>query len=147
MKLCGLKTGKSSAFYISRAFNDTARAETAWQMPSCIIRPRSTKHLQKVIPRLVASNVSFTVRSGGHCPHAGAGNIDNGILIDLSYFDRLKYDKRKGVVEIGTGLRWGEVYTQLDAHQVTVVGGRVAHVGVGGLTLGGKSVCENCPRL
>ncbi|KAI1113083.1 putative FAD-binding oxidoreductase [Nemania sp. NC0429] len=112
-------------------------AQTAWQMPTCIVRPRSIKHLQEVIPRLVASNISFTVRSGGHCPHAGAGNIDNGILIDMSYFDHFGYDEQKEVVEIGTGLRWGEVYAQLDKYQVTVVGGRVASVGVGGLTLGG----------
>ncbi|KAI0508719.1 putative FAD-binding oxidoreductase [Xylaria bambusicola] len=112
-------------------------AQTAWQMPTCIVRPRNTEHLQKVIPKLVASNVSFTVRSGGHCPHAGAGNLNNGILIDMSYFNHFTYDERRAVVEIGTGLRWGEVYAQLDKYQVTVVGGRVADVGVGGLTLGG----------
>jgi hypothetical protein len=39
---------------------------------------------------------------------------------------------------IGPGNKWYDVYRQLDSKKVSVVGGREAGVGVGGLTLGGK---------
>lgn len=87
---------------------------------------------------LVESNVPFAIRSGGHSPSPGAANIDDGILIDLSGFDKVEYDASRNVAVVGTGLRWGEVYSQLEEFNVTVVGGRVLDVGVGGLTLGGK---------
>jgi hypothetical protein len=39
---------------------------------------------------------------------------------------------------VGPGVRWGQVYEFLDPYDVTVVGGRIPQVGVGGLLLGGK---------
>ncbi|KAI1878936.1 hypothetical protein JX265_003113 [Neoarthrinium moseri] len=84
----------------------------------------------------LCGNYSFAIRSGGHLPAPGAANIDDGILIDLSRFDRVQYDAAKSLVSVGSGQRWGNVYSQLDQHNVTVVGGRVLDVGVGGLTLG-----------
>lgn len=47
---------------------------------------------------------------------------------------------------MGSGLRWGEVYNQLDDFNVTVVGGRVLDVGVGGLILGGMHLHASQPR-
>lgn len=38
---------------------------------------------------------------------------------------------------IGPGNRWGQVYDRLDPLNITVLGGRVADVGVGGLLLSG----------
>lgn len=88
---------------------------------------------------MVNSNVSFAVRSGGHEPHRGFANIDNGVLVDMSNFTRLDYDADRNVAVVGPGLTWGDVYTQLAAYGVVVVGGRVLDVGVGGLILGSKS--------
>lgn len=42
-----------------------------------------------------------------------------------------------GIASIGTGARWGDVYTTLEAEGAMVTGGRVSHVGIGGLLLGG----------
>lgn len=95
--------------------------------------------MQNVIPKLVAANVSFAVRSGGHSPSPGAANIDQGVLIDLSKFNGVDYDAENNVANIGAGQKWENVYKQLDQFNVTVVGGRVLDVGVGGLILGGKS--------
>lgn len=68
------------------------------------------------------------------------------MLIDLSGFNRVAYNAASQVAVIGSGLTWGEVYAQLDPFGVTVVGGRVGGVGVGGLTLGGTFV-HSSPRL
>ena len=41
------------------------------------------------------------------------------------------------MASLGPGGRWGDVYATLDPYEVSVVGGRIPHVGVGGLILGG----------
>ncbi|KAK6958328.1 hypothetical protein Daesc_001127 [Daldinia eschscholtzii] len=112
-------------------------SETAWKTPTCIFQPAAAEDLQKVIPKLVEGNVSFAVRSGGHSPSPGAANIDKGVLIDLSKFNAVDYDAENNVASIGAGQKWENVYRQLDQFNVTVVGGRVLDVGVGGLILGG----------
>ncbi|KAK0615335.1 hypothetical protein B0T17DRAFT_593042 [Bombardia bombarda] len=112
------------------------RSETAWRTPACIFRPSSASDLQDVVTVLVGSNTPFAIRSGGHSPDPHAANIDGGVLIDLSLFNTVTYDAINNVAVIGAGLRWGEVYSQLALHNVTVVGGRVLDVGVGGLLLG-----------
>jgi len=38
---------------------------------------------------------------------------------------------------VGAGNIWGDVYDHLDPLGLTVIGGRVSNIGVGGLTLGG----------
>ena len=40
-------------------------------------------------------------------------------------------------MQVGTGLVWDDVYAALEPHNVTVLGGRVPGIGVGGFTLGG----------
>lgn len=47
--------------------------------------------------------------------------------------------KDKSQVTIGGGLKWADVYSKLAVQDLTVTGGRVSGVGVGGLSLGGKS--------
>jgi hypothetical protein len=44
----------------------------------------------------------------------------------------------KNIASIGPGNTWFDVYSALEPEGLTVVGGRVAAIGVGGLTLGGK---------
>ena len=83
-------------------------------------------------------NVNFAIRSGGHSPSPLAANIDDGVLIDLSKFNQAIYDAPNSLVKVGAGMRWGEVHQVLDPHNVTVVGGRVLNVGVGGLVLGSQ---------
>lgn len=51
----------------------------------------------------------------------------------------------KATVVVGTGARWAVVYTQLASKDISVVGGRVSDLGVGGVILGGgHSYFSNC---
>jgi FAD/FMN-containing dehydrogenase len=118
-------------------FLTNSRVQTAWAEPTCIVQPTTLEELQGIIISLVNANVTFAIRSGGHSPHHGWANIDNGALIDMRHFNRFEYELEKNVTTVGAGLTWGEVYDQLEVHQATVVGGRVLGVGVSGLTLGG----------
>lgn len=115
------------------------RSHTAWQKPRCIVRPVDTSELQKVVRILTKHHVHFAIRSGGHSPSPLAANINNGVLIDMSMFNRVDYDAASNVARIGAGMKWGDVYKRLDPYNVTVVGGRVLDVGVGGLILGSES--------
>ncbi|KAI0808814.1 putative FAD-binding oxidoreductase [Xylaria sp. FL0064] len=111
--------------------------QTAWGWPTCILRPSNAEELRIALSSLIASNQSFAIRSGGHSPHHDFANIDAGVLIDMSSFNRTDYDPVNEVVVVGPGLRWGALYEHLQQHGVTAVGGRILDVGVGGLTLGG----------
>lgn len=114
-------------------------SQTAWAEPSCIVQPVDTQEVKQVVQTLTDHDVYFAIRSGGHSPSPLAANINNGVLIDLSMFNQVHYDAANHVAIIGTGAKWDYVYSQLDAYNVTVVGGRVPDVGVGGLILGGVS--------
>lgn len=58
----------------------------------------------------------------------------------MSKFNNTYYDATNNRVQIGAGMKWTDVYRSLDRYNVTVVGGRVLDVGVGGLILGGNSI-------
>lgn len=113
----------------------TLRAEswsqTAWKHPT------SSSDMQKLVRVLVANHVPFAIRSGGHSTNPFDANIDTGVLIAMDKLDQVAYDAATGLASLGPGARWGAVYTALDPYNVTVVGGRVLDVGVGGLVLGG----------
>lgn len=81
----------------------------------------------------------FAVKSGGHARFAGASNADGGVTIDLVKLDEVELAGDKKSVTIGAGNRWSRVYRKLEGDKLTVMGGRVATVGVGGAILGGKS--------
>jgi FAD/FMN-containing dehydrogenase len=119
------------------AINCSCRSQTAWGSPTCIVTPGSASQLALLVNVLVVNHVQFAIRSGGHSPNPGFANINNGVLIDMSLFNQVHYDASHNVALVGSGLTWGTVYTTLEQYNVTVVGGRVLDVGVGGLMLGG----------
>lgn len=85
--------------------------------------------------------LTFATRSGGHSPNPGFSSIGQpGILIDLQNLNQLTLSSDKKSVTIGPGKRWGEVYDALDPYGVSVIGGRIPQVGVGGLILGGMGL-------
>ena len=55
----------------------------------------------------------------------------------MNRFNTVQYHASSQTADIGVGLVWDDVYEQLQQFNVTVIGGRVAGIGVAGLTLGG----------
>ena len=80
----------------------------------------------------------FAIKSGGHARTPGTSNADGGVTIDLVRMNQVKLSKDKKSVTVGAGSQWVDVYRPLEEHGLSVVGGRVADVGVGGLLTGGK---------
>jgi len=61
----------------------------------------------------------------------------SGVLISSSNLTTLSLSSDKSVVSVGPGNRWRDVYAYLKPSGLAAVGGRVGHVGVPGLLLGG----------
>jgi hypothetical protein len=78
----------------------------------------------------------FAIKSGGHAAFAGASSISGGITVSLERLNSINV-LPNNIASIGPGNRWYDVYTELEPHNLAVVGGRASGVGVGGLTLGG----------
>lgn len=62
---------------------------------------------------------------------------DCGILLSSSNLTTLSLSSDHSTVSVGPGNRWRDVYAYLKPSGLAAVGGRVGHVGVPGLLLGG----------
>lgn len=67
----------------------------------------------------------------------GASTSPGGVTIDLRGLDSVDVSSDHATVSFAVGATWDAVYAALDPLGRSVAGGRVANVGVGGLTLGG----------
>ncbi|KAF2270157.1 FAD-binding domain-containing protein [Lojkania enalia] len=111
--------------------------------PTCIVIPTSTQDVSIAVSILyVAYEASvngcqFAVRGAGHTPHAGAANIDGGVTIDMQSMDQVTVSADQQQVSVGSGNRFGNIYTTLDDLNLVMTAGRVSTVGIGGLTIGG----------
>ncbi|KAJ4349628.1 uncharacterized protein N0V89_008244 [Didymosphaeria variabile] len=78
------------------------------------------------------------MRGGGHMPISDAANINStGVLLTSTNLNTLKLSDDKETMSVGPGPRWGDVFQYLEGTNLTVIGGRLAPVGVPGLLLGG----------
>ena len=112
--------------------------------PHCIVRPTSASDVSLIINTMVESrktnpnSSSFAIRSGGHTPFAGAANINGGVTIDLRSMNAINVSPDQSITTVGAGSIWKDVYTKILPLNLTVLGARVAGLGVGGLITGGK---------
>lgn len=105
--------------------------------PACVFFPEGSQHISEALKISRNTYCPFAVKSGGHVPFAGASNIADGITIDLSRMNEISINKNNGTVFIEPGNTWLDIYRRLADENLTVVGGRIGEVGIGGLTLGG----------
>lgn len=112
--------------------------------PACVVKPTSAEDVSTIVTalaRIYSTNPAaslFAIRSGGHSPIAGANNDDDGVTIDLTSLNSAVISSDQKTISIGAGSIWSDIYAQLDSLNLTVVGGRVAGIGLGGLLTGGK---------
>lgn len=109
--------------------------------PACFVAPQSVTDVSAVITLLTSRNSheshDLAVRAGGHTWFSDANSAPGGITIDLRSLNSIKLSADKFTVSVGSGATWDAVYSQLEREGLSVAGGRVAGVGVGGLALGG----------
>ncbi|EUC42424.1 hypothetical protein COCMIDRAFT_39532 [Bipolaris oryzae ATCC 44560] len=113
-------------------------SETCFAFPSCAIQPRNAIDVSTSIQIIDFFQVKFSVRSGGHSPNPGWSSIGSGgILLDLQRLNSVTVSDDRKVASLGPEGRWNNAMTVLNANGVSVQGGRLGEVGVGGLLLGG----------
>ncbi|KAM0279909.1 hypothetical protein ACHAQH_004350 [Verticillium albo-atrum] len=105
--------------------------------PYCIFKPASPSAVSVLVLLSRLTQCPFAVRSGGHAAFAGASSIEGGITVSLEKINHVTLSSDKKTAQIGAGNQWSDVYKKLVKSDVTVSGGRVSSVGVGGLSLGG----------
>ncbi|KIW74600.1 hypothetical protein Z517_11370 [Fonsecaea pedrosoi CBS 271.37] len=105
--------------------------------PYCIFKAPNKGAVSVVILLSRLTTCPFAVKSGGHAAFQGASNIEGGITVSLAALNTITVSKDKKTVAVGPGNTWNSVYTALAPSNLAVIGGRVAPIGVGGLTTGG----------
>lgn len=105
--------------------------------PTCRFTPTSALDVSLAVLALQVARCEFAVKSGGHAAFEGASNIQGGLTIDLASLNEVTVRPDHAQTAVGAGNNWYDVYTQLQPMGLSVIGGRVSALGVGGLTLGG----------
>lgn len=101
----------------------------------------SAEDVSSALTTVRQAGCKFAVRTSGHNPNVGFSSVDGtGVVLDLSGLTRMSLDGEAGVLRAGPGNRWGPVYSLLQEHGLSPVGGRDVQVGLGGFLTGGPSV-------
>ncbi|RFU29595.1 hypothetical protein B7463_g6732, partial [Scytalidium lignicola] len=111
--------------------------QQATTTPACRLSPTCAQDVSTGLLLLKKYECQFSVKSGGHAAFAGGSNINGGVTIDFVNMNEVTVNADRNVTSLGPGNRWFDVYSKLEPMGLSVVGGRVADIGVGGLTLGG----------
>ncbi|KAK7959847.1 oxidoreductase [Apiospora aurea] len=112
--------------------------QAAAVQPACFVTPKSAAEASAIVKSLASSpGCPFAVRGGGHEWFSGANSAPGGVTVDLRGLNTVELSEDKSRVTVGAGATWDAVYAVLDPHGLSVAGGQIEGVGVGGLTLGG----------
>ncbi|KAH9890763.1 FAD-binding domain-containing protein [Xylariomycetidae sp. FL2044] len=112
-------------------------SQTYWLGAACFVRPSSSQDVADTLEAVKETGSKFAIRCGGHNPNPGfSSSSESGIVIDLAQLKTLHLDP-DGVLQVGAGNRWGDVYDYLEERERTAIGGRHKDVGVSGFLLGG----------
>ncbi|KAJ6531140.1 hypothetical protein B0H19DRAFT_1190558 [Mycena capillaripes] len=122
-----------------------ATAQGTWSLfnsldlPTCIVYPTSTVHVQTAMTAIYATGSKYAVIAGGHSGMVGYNSISNGVLISFALMQNVSYDAKADTVTVQPGVHWGNAVNYLQSYGVAVLGGRAADVGTGLLLGGGIS--------
>lgn len=103
--------------------------------PAVVLRPTTSEEVAASLHHARAEGQPLAVRNGGHNA-LGYGNIDDGVVLDLSRLDQVEI-LGGGRVRIGAGATWGPAAAALAKHGLAITSGDTVSVGVGGLTQAG----------
>ncbi|EMD58435.1 hypothetical protein GGP41_007799 [Bipolaris sorokiniana] len=111
---------------------------TVYSTPACVFVPQNAEQVSYAVVTITLTQSKLSVRGGGHMPIPGSNGIGGeGVLVSSSNMTRLALSSDQSVLSVGPGNRWRDVYAYLKPFGLAAVGGRVGHVGVPGLLLGG----------
>jgi FAD/FMN-containing dehydrogenase len=130
--------GESVSVIKESSADNTRSSACSALLPGCILVPSSATEVSLIVETLHKNNEKFAIKSGGHNPNQNFSSVAGGLLINLKSLNEITYDPASSTARVGPGNRWTAVVEALEPYNVTVVGGRIGHVGVGGYLVGGK---------
>lgn len=110
--------------------------------PAMIVRCVNTADISRSILLARENDLEIAVRSGGH-DVLGQSTCQDGMVIDLASMNTIRIDGQRQRVQVGAGVRAGELEGALCGHSLVAALGCNPAVGVAGLTLGGALACHS----
>lgn len=104
---------------------------------ACRFEPSNKTDVAAALRILTSAWCNFAIKCGGHSRDPDFSNSVGGVTIDLRHLNNVEVALNGSVARIGGGAVTAEVYSALDARNLSFVGGRVGSVGVGGFATGG----------
>ncbi|HKT03794.1 MAG TPA: FAD-binding oxidoreductase [Rugosimonospora sp.] len=104
--------------------------------PRLICLPRDARELAETIRIARSAGIATVIRGGGH-NIAGAGSVDDGLVLDLRLLNRVEVDPDRRVATVAGGATWCQLDLATSLYGLATTGGTFDTTGVGGLTLGG----------
>jgi len=104
--------------------------------PCIVMYPSSPQETVSAIQALIALNLPFSIRGGGHNSE-GLSIVHGGTVIDTSKMNSIQVDLASNTVTIGAGALLINVYHTLFSYNMLVPAGSCPTVGAIGLALGG----------
>ncbi|KAL5339069.1 hypothetical protein BJX70DRAFT_364917 [Aspergillus crustosus] len=114
-----------------------------WLEPEVVVTPTTAQQVTAALALCIFFLIKFSVRGGGHLHNPGFNSNIGGVVISLGEFTQLQLSDDKSTADLPLGLRWLDVYEELEPHGLAVPGGRIPSVGVPGLILGGGISFQN----
>ncbi|KAK1961422.1 FAD binding domain-containing protein [Colletotrichum sublineola] len=130
-----LEMGNDTAY--TAFVNSYWSANQAEVRSSCIFKPSKPEEVSVMVLLSRLTRCPFAAKSGGHAAMAGASSAEGGITVSFTNMKSVSLSADKTVASIQPGNIWGDVYEELAKSDLTVIGGRLYNIGVGGLTTGG----------
>ncbi|CAK7243889.1 MAG: hypothetical protein STHCBS139747_005419 [Sporothrix thermara] len=133
----------SDALYADGSANYTQFVTGYWSnnqaevRPNCVFKPKTVADVSVAVLINRLTGCEFAAKSGGHSAFRGASNVPSGMTISFANINQIELSADKSTVAVGPGNVWGKVFEYLDPYNLTIVGGRLYDIGVGGLTTGG----------
>ncbi|KAF9699020.1 hypothetical protein EKO04_003344 [Ascochyta lentis] len=104
---------------------------------ACRFEPSNKSDVAAALGVLTETWCNFAVKCGGHSRDPNFSNSIGGVTIDLRRLNSVEVIRNGSAGKIGGGAVTAEVYSALDARNLSFVGGRIGSVGVGGFATGG----------
>jgi FAD/FMN-containing dehydrogenase len=128
---------KDKKGYEEARFGRVFNRRTTERYPIAVFFPKNEKDVVVAVQFANEKNYKIAIRAGGHSWAAWSVR-DEGILLDLKYFNKIKLNKKTGIVQVQPATKGGaELNPFLKEHGLMFCGGHCPTVGVGGFLLQG----------
>lgn len=104
---------------------------------ACRLEPSDKIQVATALHILTDAWCNFAVKCGGHSRDPDFSSSVGGVTLDLKRLNSVEVALNESFAMIGGGAVTADVYSALDARNLSFVGGRVGSVGIGGFATGG----------